>query len=1035
MRLKIALRFLPLVLGLWVQCIFATHSFAQTPQRITGKVTDENGNPLRGASVIQKGGAHGTSTDSAGTFTISINGAHPVLVISQVEMLAQEVKVDANNSVLNVQMKTNPKSNLTDVVVVGYGTQRKADLTGAVASVSSKDFATKPFTSPDQILAGRVSGVSISNRSGDPAAPVEVRIRGVGTVGNNQPLFVIDGVPITVTSNVIVNSGSAQETNPLAGINPSDIESIDVLKDASATAIFGARAANGVITITTKKGKDGRMSLSYDGYTGRLSVPQSRVFKVLGVSDYIALQKELGNDFSTFASKPNVDWQNQIFKTGIANNQNLNASGGTANANYSISGGYLKQSGIERAQGLERYTLRITSEIKATKWVKFGESILLSSVNRDVQGEDAQFAAYTSSLNAPFFQAYDPSGQYNPVNSTTSPTAATAVNYAWLTDPSFEFANVTNRKIVGSVYAEFDITKHLKYRASAGLDANLIDGLFQLHPIDPTVLGGKGTNLFKPDLLDQEKGVESTITLANTLTYTNQWDKHKLTALVGYEQSDYRFDKDRIQGTTLLFPGINVASLAQSVSASQIKDQWAINGILGRIFYSYNDRYLFTVNLRNDNSSRFSSANRSQLFPSGSIGWRLSEETFVKRIKAINDLKLRVSYGNTGNQFTGANFSYISTLGSTIGYVIGSGQTVVNGVAPLALANANLHWETTTQADLGVDFTLFDYKLSGTIDYFDKTTNGMLIAAPVAYTTGYYATTDINAGQMKNKGLELSLNYKNKVGQFTYSIGGNYTVVNNEVTQMPATVPYIANTDGSKRISPGYSLGYFYGYKMTGIYQTDADAVSGTGISTAKAGDVKFADVNGDKVIDANDRTVIGRAIPKFYYGFNLSLAYKGLDISVFGQGVGGVDIYNQTKQTLESMSGGNNQLTSVLNRWTATNHSNTMPRAASGDPSGNNQFSTRWLENGSYLRVKNIQLGYNFSSEMLKIATKGFISYARLYIGLLNPFTITKYTGYDPEVTRPPSFTPGESQLNNGIDAGGAPQPFMVQAGWQVRF
>ena len=1031
MKMNSTLRIL--VLSIWIFVLISSDAVAQTSRRVTGKVSDETGAPVIAASVVVKGTSAGTSTDTAGNYSISVTGT-PTLVFSGIGFSQQEMKVDAGSNTLNVQMKANQgTASGADVVVIGYGTQRKADLTGSVASVSSREFGAKPFTSPDQILAGRVSGVSISNRSGDPAAPVEVRIRGVGTVGNNQPLFVIDGVPITNSSNVIVNTGSAQETNPLAGINPSDIESMDVLKDASATAIYGARAANGVVIITTKKGKEGRMNLTYDGYTGRLNVPGGRIFKVLDVPGYVALEKELGNDFSAFATKPNVDWQRVIFKSAIATNHNITASGGSQNATYSISGGYFNQGGIERAQGFRRYSMRISSDLKATKWLKVGETILLSAINRDLQGEDAQFAAYSSSRNAPFFQPYTSAGQYNPRNDMTAPNAATAVNYAWLTDPNFETTNVQNKKMLGNVYVELTPIKHFNYRASFGIDANLIDGLFHLYPVDLSVVGGKGSNLFKSEIINQERAVESTITLANTLTYNNQWGDHKLTVLAGYEQSDYRFDKMRIQGTNPLFAGLPVASLSQSVSATQPKDLWGIRGILGRVFYSYKDRYLFTANLRNDESSRFATEQRSKLFPSGSIGWRISEESFMKNIKWLNDLKVRASYGNTGNQFTGVNFAYLSTLGTNIGYVIGTGQRSVSAVAPLTLNNIKLHWETTTQLDFGLDFTMMNYKLSGTVDFFDKTTNGLLLAQPIAATTGYYAALDVNSGQMKNTGVEIAASYKDKIGKLSFSVGANATFVNNRITRLPVAV--VTNTENTKQLAPGYSIGYFYGYRMTGIYQTDAEAITTTGNANAKAGDVKFEDVNGDKKITDADRTIIGRAVPGYYYGLNLSANYKEFDLSLIGQGVGNVQIFNTTRQTLESMSGGDNQSVSVLNRWTSANHSTTMPRAVAGDPNGNNVFSTRWLENGSYFRIKNIQVGYTFTPAFLKSGTNNVVTSARLFVGVLNPFLFTKYKGYDPEVTRPPSFTPGESQLNNGIDAGGAPQPFMIQGGWLIRF
>jgi TonB-linked SusC/RagA family outer membrane protein len=1001
-----------------------TNLFAQTNQRISGKITDDSGNPLSGVSVLQKGTNQGTSSDTSGVYSIAVSGSSAVLVFSYVDMVAQEIKV-GNSTSLNVQMRPDPKSKLGEVVVVGYGTQRKVDVTGAVGSVTRKDFANKPFTSPDQVLAGRVSGVYIANRSGDPAAPVEVRIRGVGTAGNNQPLWVIDGVPIVLTSNVTVNTSSTTESNPLAGINPSDIESIDVLKDASATAIYGARAGNGVIMVTTRRGKEGRTSLSYDGYVGTQTVPAKSKLDVLNPQQYIALQNELGRNLTTF-SGPDVDWQDLVFKRGIMTSHNLSVTGGTQNASFSIGGGYLKQQGIELAQGFERYSAKATSDFKVGKRLKFGESILVSHTNRQVQSEDGANGAFGSAHNAPYFKPYTSTGAYNPSNDANRGIGIKAVNYVWLLDENAQETRIKNDKIIGNVYGEVEIIKNLKYKATAGLDYNVVNGTYYEAALDYS-----GGTTPQQSLFVQERPLESTISLGNTLSYNGEFKAHKINALVGYEQTDYRFERVRLQGTGLTTPSLNLAGGAATLSSTKGADQWAIRGVLGRINYSYDDKYLFTFNIRRDESSRFSKDNRSGVFPSFSVGWRVSDEAFMKDSKIFRDLKLRASWGQSGNQFTGTNFAYISSLGSDIRYVIGSGQTVVTAAAPLFLANAELKWETTDQIDIGVDASMFNSKLLVTVDYFNKTTNDLLISAPIPLTSGFYALADVNAGRLRNTGIELALSYRNKIGNVSYNIGGNFTFVKNEFLELYKGVDYIAS--GGKRISVGESLGYFYGYKTNGIYQSDAEVPATAGFTGAKAGDVRFVDIDGKNGLNDDDRTKLGKAIPGYFYGMNMGANYKGFDLSIVMQGVGDFQIFNAARNELESMNSGDNQLATVANRWTTSNKSNTIPRA--GNNHDNNRFSDRWIEDGDFLRIKNLQVGYNIPSSGLKSLSKGFITSARLYVGVYNLATFTKYTGYDPEVTRSRGFTNGENQLLNGIDSGGSPQPRMFQVGWQFGF
>lgn len=1006
-------------------------------QKVSGKVTDDSGAELPGVSVLIKGTKKGVSTNASGFYSLTVPNSDAVLVFSFTGFQTKEVRV-GSLSEINVQLVSETKA-LDEVVVVGYGTQRKVDLTGAVGSVISKDITSRPYTNPDQILAGRVSGVHISNRSGDPGAPIDVRIRGVGTTGNNQPLWVIDGVPIVQTSNISVNTASYTESNPLAGINPSDIESMDILKDASAAAIYGARAANGVIIVTTKRGKEGRTTATYDGYVGVQYVPQGKRIKVLDVNQYIGLQKELGRDFSSFSSSPAYNWQDAMFQTGAVRNHNITINGGSKNVNFNIAGGYHKQDGVERSQSFERFSFKANVDAKVGKYFKFGESALITSTDRLVQSEGGNFAAFNSMLNAPYYQPYDAAGNYNQSTAATRGNGATGSNYMWATDTKYNETRVNNKKILGNLYGEFEPIEGLKYRMAVGIDYNVADGFF-FQEAEANNYGTAGTP-GRTSLLVQERPIELTTNIANTLTYHKKFGKHDLTILAGYEETNFRYDKVRIQGRNLFNSAIRFASVADNVAAANEADHWALRGMLGRLNYSFDNKYLLTFNVRRDESSRFAPEHRAGIFPSFSAGWRLSEEPFLKGSSIISDLKLRASLGQSGNQFTGQNFAYLPSLNTTIFYVAGDGQTVVRGPAPTVFANKDLKWETSTQFDLGTDFSFYNGKISGTIDYYSKTTDDVLLSLPIPYTSGYFLPADANLGQIKNKGIELSLNYRGSIGDLKYNIGGNITTVSNKITSLGSVPEIIAGTGGGQthRTSVGEPLGYFYGYKTNGIYQSqaeiDADKTKDVNSSKRQPGDIRFVDVNGDGTIDANDRTNIGSSIPSYYYGANISASYKNFDFSVLFQGVGNVQVYNQARASLEAMRSGANQSARVLERWTTSNPSTTMPRADADDPNQNNRYSDRWIESGAYLRIKNIQIGYNIPASVLSKISKGALSTSRIYVGMQNLATFTKYKGYDPEVTRGASFQKGEFALANGQDSGGSPQPSIVQLGWQLSF
>lgn len=997
---------------------------------ITGTVSDETG-LLPGVNVVVKGTTVGAVTDFDGNYSISAPADATTLVFSFIGYTTQEVPI-SGRSTINVTMSEDAEA-LSEVVVVGYGTQRKADLTGAIGSIGAADIVSKPITSPDQALAGTISGVNITNRSGDPGAPISVNIRGIGTPGVNDPLWVIDGVPIVQTTNITVNTSSTTDSNPLAGLNANDIESIDVLKDAASTAIYGARAANGVIIVTTKRGKTGDARVTYDGYASFASARDK--IDVLNVEQYIDIQGQLGTDVSEFSGQPFVDWQDLIFKTGFVQNHNVTVSGGTEKANYFISGGYMDQEGIERAQGFRRYSFKANSDIGVGSRLKFGQSLLISQTDRQVQSEPGIFAGFNSALNAPYYQPFgDGAFGYNPVLPETVGDGS-ATNYLFNTDDRFTKTTIQTRKVLGNFYGELDIIEGLKARTSLGIDYNV--GVGDYLTTDAVLDNSTGTSL-----LVSSRPIELTLTTAATLQYDKTFGDgdHNLGALFGFEQTKFRFDKVRLQGRDLF--NINFAASGTTVAGANEADLWTLQGWLGRLTYNYKGRYLATFNVRRDATSRFAEANRDQVFPSVSVGWRISDEDFFEKGDVIDDIKIRAGWGQSGNQFTGLNFAFLSAIDNNIRYVIGDGQQTIVAPAPTTFANADLKWETSNQFDIGVDASFLKGKLTMTADYYNKTTEDVLLGLPLPYVSGFFLPADANIGEIKNSGIEFSFTWNNTVGEdFTYSLGGNLTTVKNEVTDLGQIPQIITGIGGASthRTIVGESLGHFYGYKTDGLYQTDAEAAAALPDAggTPSAGDIRFVDVNGDGQINAEDRTIIGSPFPKFFYGVVFNAAYKGLDFSMNLRGVGNKQVYNSARVALESLNGQNNFSTQVLNRWTGegTTNSSSNPRLAPGDPNGNNRFSDRWVEDAGYLRIQNISLGYTLNQEKLKNWTGDFVSNMRVYVGAQNLATFTKYSGYDPEVGRTQSFQKGDFTLATGQDGGASPLPRIIQLGLSVTF
>lgn len=1005
----------------------------QAQTTVTGNVADDVG-PLSGASVVVKGTTVGAVADFDGNYTIDVPDGSNTLVFSYVGYAAQEIAIDGRTTI-NVTLQEDAQA-LSEVVVVGYGTQRKADLTGAVGSIDAVEIVKQPIVSPDQVLAGTISGVNITNRSGDPGAPISVNIRGVGTLSADaNPLYVVDGVPLVGTNNITVNTSSTTDSNPLASINPSDIESIDVLKDAASAAIYGARGANGVIIITTKKGNRGDPKVTYDGYTSLATARET--IDVLDVQQFIAIQQELGRDFSAFSGSPNTDWQDAIFRDGFVQNHNVGVSGGGENGTYYISGSYLDNEGIQRAQNFTRYSLRANSEIKIGERLKFGESLQISQSDRLTQSEGALNAGFNAALNAPFFQVFgDGPFGYNLSNPDTR-GSATGNNLVLLTDERINRTTIQNRKVLGHFYGEWEIVDNLKLRPSIGIDYNVGSGdFFQA----ATTLDG---NSDRQSLLVQSRPIELTVTTGATLSYDKTFGDHNFGALLGFEQTKFRFNKVRLQGRNLF--NDNFAASGTAVAGANEADLFTLQGIIGRLTYNYKGKYLATVNVRRDATSKFGEDFRDGVFPSISVGWRISQEDFFN-VDAVDDLKLRVGYGELGNQNLGdgtANtFPYLTTLNNNIFYVVGDGQGTVVGPAPTTFANQSIGWETSKQIDIGLDFSLFKGKVTGVFDYFKKTNEDALVQLPLPFASGFFLPAPTNAGEITNSGIELALNYKNKVGEdFEYGIGVNLTTIKNTVQSLGQVDQIIAGVGGaqSHRTIVGESLGHFYGYKTDGLYQNAAEVAAAVpdANGTPSPGDIRFVDVNGDGVVDAGDRTILGSPYPGYFYGVNLQAKYKGFDFSMLLRGVGDRQIYNSSRITLEGMTGANNFSTQVLNRWNGegSTNSSSNPRLAIGDPNGNNRISDRFIEDADYLRIQNIQLGYTLPQEKLESWTRGFISNMRFYLSAQNLATFTGYSGFDPEVGRAQSFQKGNNPLATGQDDGQAPLPRIVQLGWSVSF
>lgn len=981
-----------------------TPAIAQQP--INGKVVDADGNPLIGATIEVKGGTQKASTNAAGDFALSVP-ENAVLLASYVGYFSQEVPLNGRATVTITLLVSS--SDLDEVVVVGYTAQRRNTISGAVGSVNMAEAEKRRVPNVAQVLQGQVAGVQVTQSTGAPGDPIDIRIRGVGTIGNNNPLYVIDGVPSTNFS----------------FINPQEIESINVLKDASAAAIYGARAAAGVVVITTKKGKAGRSSIDVNYFNGIQQV--ANLPKMLNASQYLNKVEEAWNNAGYSGTNPytadrgradlaNTNWLDELFETGRSQSLQVTASGGTEKTQFLLAGGYYKQDGIVIFDNdrYERLNFRANLNSELSQRLRVGTNLQLSYESRDLLSSrgDAPGIIRHALLRPPVIGVYkDPSDPtYSAENPFTDlPFYRGVGNYEnskyEQTQNPIALAHFTDNtqkqfKTFGNVFAEFDVLsdKSLKFRSNLGVDLNFNHNKAFFQNFGDDDGGGNEVDRGlgrqnRPNTLNEDRGEDFTITWNNTLAYQKTFsDKHEFSALAGTEfitnsTSSINASRSRFEYEDPAFRYIDLGGTELNLWNGGMGAEWSLFSLFGTATYVYDGKYMLTANLRADASSRFGQNNRWGYFPSVSAGWTVSRERFMQDINWLSDLRLRASTGTLGNQASLNNYDYLTLYRR-------EGENFVIS----RYGNPDLRWESTTQHNVGIDLGLWNNALSFTADYFIKNTKDILLPISLPQLVGNVDPTVVNAGEVRNSGFEFSVTHRHTTsGGFQYAINANLTSLSNEVQQLHPNLPYIDNT--TSRTMAGQPLDAYYGFVMEGVYQNAAEISAhqfGTTNPSALPGDIRFRDLNGDGMINDADRTFIGNPVPKLSYGFNFSTSYKGFDLSFLLQGVEGVDRFNDTKKILDYDTRPFNYTTAVLGSWNGEGSTNSIPRASFTD-NGSSRLSTVYIEDASYLRLKNVELGYSFGA---LLNNRLGVQNLRLYASGQNLFTSTSYGGLDPEST-----------------------------------
>ena len=1008
------------------------------PRTITGNVTNEQGEALSGVSVQVKGEAKATTTSADGLFTINVEDNTKTLIFSFVGMITKEVNIEGKAS-LQVVLSLSNRA-LDEVVVVGYGTQKRTLITGAVSSVNSKTLNETPALTISQALQGRVAGLQVTN-NGSPGSEPIVRIRGISSISYaSDPLYIIDGFP----------------TGDLAAIDVKDIETVDVLKDASAAAIYGSRATNGVIIITTKKGRrDSKMRVNLDSYYGtqeltqRLDLLNTEQFKQYALAYRGSqVQRLVAPDLnqpthagaSQTYGQTNTDWQNAYFRKGAMNGHNIGLSGGNDISRFYASAGYLDQKGTAPSVGYTRYNFRLNSDHVISKVFTFGENLYIAS--GDQAYDNNETGSRTNLVNVirmmPHIPVFDPTsnGGYRGVNATLDGGDPTnPVEDAALKNPG----NRTTAKILGTAYMDINFTKWLKFRSTYGVDyANTLN--YRFSPIfnNNGAIAGSSATLAS---ITNNRGVSTVQLFTEQLSADKTFGNHHINVIAVYEQQSQVTRQENSSGNQAS-NDLRTLNNATNIFAQTLIGQNTLLSYLGRVNYDFKGKYLLSAAIRRDGLSVWAPGKKWATFPSGSIGWRVDQEDFMQGQSKISELKLRAGYGITGlNGLVLGNTPWLVSVNSNSAYYPFGGSATSGPASSIQrLGNQDLEWEKTKQLNIGIDLGLLKNKVTLTLEYYQRKTDNLILSVPLPPSFGFInSSVSQNVAAMTNNGFEAQLGYNKREGEFTWNASANLSLNTNKVTRLAEGVSNIeagADSDfGAYNITNtavGQSIQAFYGWQVEGIFQ-DASEISKHAVQTAGTapGDLKFKDTNNDGVINLKDRQFLGSFIPKATYALNLGANYKNFDLSIFFQGVSGNKIYNATRVITEGMIRFFNAGTQVLNAWTPTNKNTNIPRAASSDPNQNARSSTRFLEDGSYLRLKNFMLGYNVSAKPLASTTKGVIKNIRVYVAAQNVLTFTNYSGYDPEVG---NRTPGSS-LTNGIDFAVYPQPKALQVGIQATF
>ena len=1014
---------------------------------IKGKVVAENGEEMPGVSVRLKGTTVGSSSDLNGNYSINVpdKQENAILIFTMIGYNPMEVLV-RNRTQINVTLSPDVKS-LSEVVVVGYGTQQRKDLTGSISSIAMEDLKTIPATGIDQALQGKAAGVMVNNNSGQPGAGVSVRIRGITSVtGSNEPLYVIDGIPFSgdgaSTQSFSAFGGGGGQTNQsvLSSLNPSDIVTIDILKDASATAIYGARASNGVVIITTKRGKANESKITYDTYIGYQEAPKK--IEVMNLRDFAKFSNETRLDNGQVSSEefanPNIlgngtNWQDEIFRKGKIQNHQLSFSGGKDKTQYYISGGYFKQEGIVIGSNFDRYSLRVNVDNQVKDWLKIGNSLTVSNTNQQITLSDSDDGVVSAALlQSPAVAVKMPDGAWG---GTDDPQGYFTINPVALALQK----DVTRKqtRLNGNFWADIAIYRGLSFRGEIGGDMS-----FTLNSaFNPTYKWGRVENTQSKLLRRNE---QSTYWNAKAFLNYNKvfGNLHRVSAMIGHE-SQYSLYKSINSGATGLtsndVQSLNLGDPKQASVGDNISP-WAMESYLGRVNYNFDDRYNVTLTYRADGSSNFGPKKRWGLFPSAAVAWTLSKEAFMKDVTAINNLKLRVGYGSVGNQNL-PSYSYGSLMASVI-------TAYGTGFYSDKLANENIQWESANQTNIGLDIGFLKGRVNLSVDVYDKKSSNFLLQTSPPAFTGVGTNWDevkspyFNAGEMQNKGIDVSLNTSNIDSKsFKWNTNLVFSHYKNRVnalaTDKDVYYEKIQWYESITKTSVGMPLGMFYGYNTKGIFQTEEEIKASPkqtengGVSKWSGtfpGDIIFADNNGDGKIDASDRVILGSPHPDFTFGFTNTFSYKNFDLSIFLQGSQGAKIFNFTRIRTEGLNSlGVNQLKEATDNWTPDNQTAKYPRFILGDPNQNNRFSDRFMEDGSYVRLQNISFGYTIPTGALD---KLFIKRLKIYGSVQNLKTFTKYSGYDPEL----GSYDQNSKLSN-VDNGHYPNPRTFTLGVNVEF